>query len=126
MSDQEWPEFRRWYELTMEEQRIYEEEDDKDHDRLLDALDEQRAPLEKAMLERVPGTPIEFAMLGLIELRYATKNKDPNHDACRLLNLGMMGDGWLPGRILIEGAVKNAVSQNLLPVVTVYGEGGNA
>ena len=38
MSDQEWPEFRRWYELTREEQRIYEEEDDKDHDRLYGPL----------------------------------------------------------------------------------------
>jgi hypothetical protein len=39
---EEWPEFRRWYELTMEEQRIYDEEDCNDHDRLLDAVDAKR------------------------------------------------------------------------------------
>jgi hypothetical protein len=76
---EEWPEFRRWYELTMEEQRIYDEEDCNDHDRLLDAVDAKRNPLEEAMLERVPQSATEFAMLAIIELRYAEKNKNPKH-----------------------------------------------
>jgi hypothetical protein len=126
MSNQEWPEFRRWYELILEEQRIYDKEDDKDHDRLLDALDSEKIPLEKAMLARVPSTPTEFAILGVIELRYAERKRNLDHDECRHLELGMMGDGCVPGRVLIEAVVRNAVSENLLPGVVVYGEGGNA
>jgi hypothetical protein len=36
-------------------------------------------PLEEAMLERVPQSATEFAMLAIIELRYAEKNKNPKH-----------------------------------------------
>jgi hypothetical protein len=126
MRDQEWPEFRRWYELTMEEQRIYNEEDDKDHDRLLDAIDDERGPLEEAMLSRIPDTPTEFAMLGIIELRYAERDRNPEHEECRMLELGMMTKGRTQGRALIQGAIKNAISRNLLPGIQIYGEGGNA
>jgi hypothetical protein len=38
----------------------------------------------------------------------------------------MMGEGRHPGRHMIEGAIKNAVSHNLLPGIVIYGEGGNA
>lgn len=120
-----WPEFRRWYDLTMEEQRIYNEEDDAEQDRLLDAVDAQRTPLQEAMLARVPRTPTDFAMLAVIELRYAEKDKNPDYEQCRMLELVMMGEGRVPGRALIEGAVKNAIRQNLLPGVMIYGEGGN-
>lgn len=126
MPEQEWPEFRRWYELTMEEQRIYDEEDDKDHDRLLDAVDAERGPLENAMLARIPQSATDFAMLAVIELRYAERNRNPDFEACRMLELGLMEEGWRPGRHLIEGAIKNAVRQNLLPGIVIYGEPGNA
>jgi hypothetical protein len=118
MSDQVWPEFRRWYELTMEEQRIYDQENGDDHNRLLDAIDEERKPLERAMFARQPRSLTDFAALAVVELRHAERRKDPEHDECRLLELGFMGpdpEHLGQGEVLIEALVKYAVTQNLLP-----------
>ncbi len=121
--DQEWPEFRRWYELTMEEQRIYAEEDECDHDRLLDAVDAERDPLGRAMLSRTPQNLKQLAELAVIELRYADKRDDANIPWIGSLSLGAIQG---QGADLIAGVLKLALAQNLLPGVVLHGEGSNA
>jgi hypothetical protein len=103
MSEQGWPEFPRWYELTMEEQRIYAEEDERDHNRLLDAVDEERRPLETTMLSRTPQTFDQLAMLATIELRYAEKRIDANIPWVGYLSFGTMQG---QGADLIEGVLR--------------------
>lgn len=124
MSEQGYREFPRWYELTMEEQRIYAEENDKDHERMLDAVDAERDPLGAAMLSRTPQNLKQLAELAVIELRYAEKYLDAKIPYVGFLSFGTMQGGQ--GADLIEGVLKLAITQNLLPGVVIHGEGGNA
>ncbi|CCB64077.1 hypothetical protein [Hyphomicrobium sp. MC1] len=117
MSDQQWPEFHRWYELTMEEQRIYAEEDECDRDRLLDAVDEERGPLERAMRSRTPQNLQQLGMLAVIELRYADKRDDADIPYTGFLAFGISERA----AHLTEGVLKLAITQNLLPGVVIHG-----
>jgi len=56
----------------MEEQRIYDEEDDANQEALIDAVWTERGPLEKATLAREATSLVHFAML-VIELRWMEK-----------------------------------------------------
>ncbi|WP_423414862.1 hypothetical protein RLW55_16895 [Hyphomicrobium sp. B1] len=115
MPDFEWPEFRRWYELTMEEQRIYAEEDESSHDRLLDALDEERGPLEFSMVSRTPQSLQQLGMLAVIDLRYAEKRDG-------VPNVAVLSFGSTEGDAhLREGVLKLALAKNLLPGVVIHG-----
>lgn len=129
MSNQGWPEFGRWYALLREEERIYDEALDDDRDRLLDALDAERNPLEDAMLARQPANMTQFAQLAVIELRNADRYRISDVPGCRMLEFGAMQSprgGWSQGKCLIEGVIKHALAAHLLPGVTIHGEGGNA
>lgn len=122
----DWPEFWQWYSLLLEEQRIYDEEDEADQDRLLDAMDEKRGPLERVLLAREPKTAQHLAMLAVIELRYAEKYRDPVTDGRKFLVLGAMEteNGYsCNGAVLIESTIRMALRTGLLPGVTIYGEG---
>ena len=126
-----WPEFQRWYALLLEEERIYNENPAEERDRLLDAMFAERDPLESAMLARQPANMTEFAQLAVIEMRYAERYLVSGVPDCRMLVFGSMErpeyrDGWVQGRHLIEGILRLALAENLLPGVTVHGEGGNA
>ncbi|WP_414462791.1 hypothetical protein [Hyphomicrobium sp. DY-1] len=115
--DYEWPEFRRWYELTMEEQRIYAEEDESSHDRLLDALDEERGPLEQAMLSREPQNLQHLGMLAVIDLCYAEKRDDAGIPLEHHLAFGITKRD----AHVVEGVLKLALAQSLLPGVVIHG-----
>lgn len=122
VDDAEWPEFRSWYALTMEEQRIYAEEAEDDHDRLLDDIDHRRQPLEKAMLERRATTPAQLACLAVIELRRMEKySKGAERGNLDLAEMHDDHGHWCQGAHLVRATIEAARAEGLLAGIMVHG-----
>lgn len=123
----EWPEFRRWYALILEEERLYNvEPTPSDFDDQLDEIHGRLFPLENAMTARQPRDMVQIAMLGIIALRWSERFKAA-HNVYRSLELGTQtgkASGHLPETALLEGVVRLALQQNLLPGVVVYDQTG--
>lgn len=127
---QEWPEFRDWYALTMEEERLYNlTPSPADFDAQIERIEAQRRPLEAAMIARQPRTLTEIAMLGVVSLRWADRFA-PDHGGYRALEIGTQRQpdepiGERPQAALIEGAARLAIDFGLLPGVVIHDRRGN-
>jgi hypothetical protein len=133
MADEpEWPEFRQWYALMLEEERLFKRPDapDTDDPRHVE-ISRQMRPLDEAMHTRRPRSPVNRAILAVLALYWCDKANVGPHQR-RLLLLGCNQDleaecfGNRQQAHLIDANVREAVEKNLLPGVVIYGDGGNA
>lgn len=134
----EWPEFREWYALMLEEEALCRPgntvgesgtEDDSRNEVIVDRMCELRS----AMQARPATAPVHEAVLAVLALHAADRGIEcvDTTGQFRFLTLGAwnsIGNGFevRVGMMLIEKNVRQAVLQNLLPGVAIYGEGGNA
>ncbi|HPG89413.1 MAG TPA: hypothetical protein PLD46_07140 [Hyphomicrobium sp.] len=128
IADGEWPEFRAWYALILEEERLYNiSPTPSDLEACLDSLHARLLPLERAMTSRQPREMVHIAMLGIIALRWSARLENA-HAVYRALELGTQRPdipvGHLPELALLEGVVRMALDQNLLPGIVVYDRHG--
>ena len=125
--DAEWPEFREWYALTMEEESLYNvEPTPANFDEQLNQIDAVRIPLETAMVARQPQGIVQTAILGVIALRWAKRFK-AEHGVYRSLELGYQtafSSGHASEFALTEGVVRLALQHDLLPGIVVYDKTG--
>lgn len=126
--DSEWPEFREWYALILEEERLYNVEPTPcDFDDRLNKIHGLLIPLETAMTARQPQDMVQIAILGIVALRWSDRFKAA-HSVYRSLELGTQRPdtpiGHVPELALLEGVVRLALEQNLLPGVVVYDQTG--
>ena len=135
----EWPEFRQWYDLMLEEEALFSpgnavgETDTDDDNRQAVVANQMRALLAK--MQTLPMmSPAQEAALAIIAF-YSAEKPIGCEDATghfRFLKLGTscrMDDEGMDfevrvGMKLIEKTIRQAVSQNLLPGIN-YGEGGH-
>jgi hypothetical protein len=125
----EWPEFRQWYALMLQYEELLgraEPSSDEEADAIQDAMN----ALDQTMRERRPRSFVNIAILGVLSLYWADKERGQSPE--RVLELGCDCNldseyfGERPQGLLIEAVVRMAVERNLLPGVKIYGEGGNA
>lgn len=132
----EWPEFRAWYALMVEEEALFRKRgntigergtpDDERCDELLDQMGE----LYDAMVDREARTPTDEAVLAVLAL-YAADPADG--EGFRYLRLAAVDqlDRRMPfheryGILAIGRTIRGAIARGVLRGVAIYGEGGNA
>ena len=112
----------------MEEERLYNiSPTPSDFDGCLDKLHARLVPLERAMTARQPQEITHVAMLAIIALRYSARLENA-HSVYRSLELGTQRPDvpicHVPEIALLEGVVRLAIQQNLLPGIAVYDRHG--
>ena len=127
--DSEWPEFREWYALSMEEERLYNVEPTPTNlVEQLDKIDAVRGPLQAAMVARQPRGIVQSAILSMIALRWSERVKS-DHGVYRSFELGYQSafsNGHAAEFALTEGVVRLALQHDLLPGIVVYDKTGAA
>jgi hypothetical protein len=127
----EWPEFRPWHELLLEEEQLVDQEDSDERGEKEAEIWKRSEPLETAMLSRQPRTPQQAVILSLMALREADRKGAIAVD--RLLVLGDQSEltsEYSMERMRaasIDAFLRLAISMKWVPAgVKIYGEGGNA
>jgi hypothetical protein len=134
--DQEWPEFREWYALMLEEEALFGKkgnligEAGSDDDNRHRSISERMHTLRDAMERRDATSPCEEAMLAVLALYECEKT------ASRFLTIGSCNVVGADaehydfehriGVRLIENTIRRAVTQNILPGIAIHLENANA
>ncbi len=129
----EWPEFRPWYAIMLEEEQHFiqlsqipddELPESDELTRLHQSILERMWPLEEAMRARRPQSPSNKAIPAIVALYCSDKPFDGQYPDRRLvLGESLDHDDAFQCAALsaIEATVRDAVENNLLPGVVIWG-----
>lgn len=127
----EWPEFREWYALMLEEERLYMLPNSPDTDDPASghpAINARMRALEAAMSERRPTSSTDRAAAAVLALYWADKGGDASSPhRQRLLRLGCFAgecgaEVWAAR--LIEAQINEVVHNCALPGVVIWNADG--